>query len=89
VKPISVNRAVPECTRGLAPSAVRMRPYTSQGWRPSSAVIQPVVVAMYGNGNASISVQSIGRERASVPRSRQSAATPMTRMNSVPRPAMM
>jgi len=29
-------------------SAVRTTPYTVQGWRPTSAVYQPVNMAMYG-----------------------------------------
>ena len=44
--PMRVNSAVPPWTVGLAPSLVRRSPYTSHGWRPSSAVIQPAVVAM-------------------------------------------
>ena len=44
---------------GLAPSRVRIRPYTIQGCRPSSAVIHPAVFAMYGKGNASIRIHSM------------------------------
>ena len=62
----------------------------THGCRPSSAVHQPAVVAMYGNGNASISTQSIGRVACEpVPRSSRNAATPITRMKSVPSPTMM
>ena len=60
-----------------------------QGCRPSSAVHQPAVVAMYGNGDASMSSQSIRRDRCRVPRQRKSAAADITSVRIVPRPTMM
>ena len=64
-------------------------PQISHGWRPISAVSQPAVLAMYGNGKASISAQSSQDERSRRRRSTCRAATPMSRMKSVPNPAMM
>ena len=49
-----------------------------QGCRPSSAVHQPAVVAMYGNGDESMRIQSIRRDRCRVPRQRNSAAAEIT-----------
>ena len=46
MKPMRVNRALPADTEGEFPSMVRIRPCTSQGCRPSSAVSQPAVLAM-------------------------------------------
>ena len=60
-----------------------------QGCRPSSAVHQPAVVAMYGNGEESMRIQSIGRDRCRAPRQRKNAAADITDMSIVPRPTMM
>ena len=46
MKPRSVNQPLPADTLLEKPWAVRIRPYTTQGWRPTSAVIQPAVLAM-------------------------------------------
>ena len=46
----SVNNVFPDETVGEAPSTVRNKLYTNQGCLPNSAVYQPVVFAMYGNG---------------------------------------
>ena len=84
-----VKSTVPEWTVGLAPCAVRNRPYTSQGWRPSSAVIQPTVFAMYGRGNASMRIHSMGRARSSRPAHQRSTAASAIAVRMVPSPAMM
>ena len=88
MKPISVNSALPAEHVGLGrrPRCAAAR-RSSQGWRPSSAVIQPAVFAMYGNGNASISTQSSGlhaEEPAAPPA--PSSARPMTRDEQRPEP---
>ena len=62
MKPIIVNQALPAETCGEMPARVRIRPWMSHGCRPISAVIQPAVVAMYGNGKQSMSTQSMARE---------------------------
>ena len=67
-KPSVVKTTSPGLTRDEPASAVRNRPWTIQGWRPSSAVHHPAVVAMYGKGKASIRTQSIGRVTASLSR---------------------
>src|SRR5262245_51652461 len=87
--PSSVKSVVPLCTVGDAPSRVRISPYTSHGCRPNSAVIQPAVFAMNGNGTASTSAQSMGRITFSQPRQSSAVAIAITAMKSVPRPTMM
>ena len=75
---------VPLLTTLLYPSRVRNSPCTSQGCRPSSAVIQPSVLAMYGNGNASIRTQSNAVSDSRRPRHLWTAAYAMRTMNIVP-----
>ena len=52
---------------GETPSRVRMQAVDDPGCRPSSAVNQPAVLAMKGNGTASIRIQSIQRDSKSLP----------------------
>src|SRR5258707_8751043 len=46
---------------GVTAWAVRRSPYTVQGWRPTSAVNQPVRIAMNGRGKLRKIDQSSGR----------------------------
>jgi hypothetical protein len=46
---------------GVIASAVRKTPYTTQGWRPTSAVTQPLNVAMNGSGKVRNVAQSSSR----------------------------
>ena len=89
MNPRSVNSPLPAWTYRDDPSVVRIKPYTSHGWRPISAVSHPAVFAMYGNGTASIKVQSIQRLSSRRPRHSSTAAAAITNTNTVPRPAMM
>jgi hypothetical protein len=50
MNPKRVNMLLPAETTLEKPFSVRISPYTSQGWRPSSAVIHPAVLAIYGKG---------------------------------------
>ena len=89
MKPSSVNKALPAETCVDAPSDVRIKPYTSQGWRPSSAVTHPAVLAMKGNGKLNIRIQSIQADRSRALRHSRNAATTMIAMKIVPSPTMM
>ncbi len=74
---------------GDRPSAVCSRPYTIHGWRPSSAVSQPAMLAMNGNGVARSSSHSAQRLSQSFRRQRRKAPTSMITGKMVPSPTMM
>src|ERR1700730_5082785 len=71
MNPSSVNSVLPECTCVEYPSDTRTSPYTSHGWRPTSAVIHPAVFAMSGNGKLISSSHKAHRVRNSAPRQRR------------------
>ena len=48
-------------TTGETPSLVRSRPWTIQGWRPTSVAVQPMLMAMMGSGKLQTSTHSIQR----------------------------
>src|SRR5437868_12499879 len=87
--PSNVNKTLPECTSGDAPSAVRSSPYTSHGWRPSSVVIQPAVVAIYGKGTERRSSHNSHFDSNNRPRHNINSERLIIDTRIVPRPAMM
>ena len=50
--------------KGVTAANVRRTPYTTHGWRPTSAVNQPVRVAMKGRGKLKKVSQSRNRLRS-------------------------
>ncbi len=68
---------------------LRIKPQISHGCRPSSAVNQPAVLAMNGNGKLSARIQRTGRVRSSRPEAMSSDAIPAIAMKIVPKPTMM
>src|SRR5579884_1011849 len=88
-KPIAVKIVSPLTTLGEAACAVRIRPYTIQGWRPTSVTAQPASFAMYGKGMASINIHNSHRLSYSRRITSSNTASPIIATKIVPRPTMM
>src|SRR5690242_20603334 len=89
MNPSRVKSPLPAETFDEYPTVVRINPYTNHGWRPTSAVNHPAVLAMYGNGRQSMITQSSHRVTNNLSRQRRKIARVITAMKMVPSPAMM
>src|SRR5215472_16971996 len=67
---MSENSTWPPVSDGVIASAVRNRPYTTQGWRPTSAVNQPASTATNPVGNERNDTQRNQRVVSKRPRKR-------------------
>src|SRR6476469_8112255 len=68
--PVSVASTCDPVNVGVMASAVRNKPHTTQGWRPTSAVNQPVSTAMNPVGQAKKAHHRNQREVSKRPRQR-------------------
>ena len=73
---MSESSTSPAVSDGVTASLVRSNPYTTHGWRPTSAVNQPVRMATKPVGNARNVPQRNQRVVSSRPRQRRQVAEP-------------
>ena len=78
----------PDDTSGDTASVVRIRPWTTQGWRPTSAAVQPMLMASSDSGMQAMSAHSSQRAFSRRLRMCRSTATRNTRMKNMPRAIM-